>query len=202
MRVLAALILFFLLFVPLETNMTYSEKIGWFGPLKYRVSAEIADPYNDSVVVSLELVDVNETALQNPFTVGFGALKYVIVTFDYYSKFFDFNMTELFKYGNGTYEAYNYTFRLYFPIFSKGNCTLNVTVVVWMVVFIVSVEIPVSLVLSANVPYSRVPVNLSLPGQQLYPSPYESIVYWLYGLTALVLGELGVIIYLIKRGRS
>jgi len=201
MRLLSVLVISILLLSTLTSDVVHSEEELWFGPLKYKIAVSVEDPYDDYVVVSLELCDVNRTALQDPFVAGCGALKYIIVTFAYYSKFFDFNMTELFLFGNGTYQAYNYTFKLYFPIFYRGNWKLNITVVVWMLYLFVSMEIPISFVLATRVPYSRVPVNISLPAQQIVYPGSSWVGYWLYGLTGVVIAEFGLILYLLRKRR-
>lgn len=193
MRAFATFAIIILLLVPLGNSATYASKSVWIGALKYEFSAVVDDPYSDHINVSIKLVDVNRTMLGQWLSFGVGFIKYIFVTFDYYSKVFDMNMTYLFRYGNNTYEAHNYSFSLYFPIPKSGNWRLNVTVVVWSIMFVLSMDVPVSLILTANVPESKV------------SSTSESvswIYYWLYGLTIIAVGELGVIVYLFRKVRE
>ena len=202
------IVLFFLIF-PILLNQqviaasTASTGVN-FSASKYNLSASVSTPYLNNVTVNITLTGINMTVINSTYSSGAVYVKYIVLTYDFGSKFFDMNETKLFEYDNRTYEAENFSRVLYFPIREIGKYTLNVTVCFTARVFFITLDIikSVNLPISVETGSQQVSINLSPESLNGWMSPLDTILLSVVISAIVVIVENFVLLKIYKRKRK
>ena len=149
-----------------------------FSSSEYKIVASVSTPYLNNVSIDITLTGINMTVINSSYSSGAVYIKYIVLTYDYGSKFFDMNETKLFEYDNRTYEAKNFSRVLYFPIRDIGDYILNITVCFTIRVFFVVLDITksVSLPIRVETGSQQVSINLSPENLKGGISPLDTIL--------------------------
>ena len=141
-----------------------------FSSSEYKIVASVSTPYTNNVSIDITLTGINMTVINSSYSSGAVYIKYIVLTYDYGSKFFDMNETKLFEYDNRTYEAKNFSRVLYFPIRDIGDYILNITVCFTIRVFFVVLDITKSVSLPIHVETGSQQVSINLAPENLNDS--------------------------------